>query len=156
VLCARLHWPHGVRPGPTPSGATCAVRPATALLDLCAQVRHLDGDLTLRPDLRPDRRHHSLTSYVVHPIPPGLLADIRRAHGDLRLQWGMVAVTSAIYTTARLSLPPAYRRHHTVLGHDPIDFTEFAHRERHAWTGTIAIFQQVALRTAEKRAVDCF
>ncbi len=49
----------------------------------------------------------------------------------------MVAVTTAIYTTARLGLAAGLtddvRR---VLGREPIDFTEFAHRERATWTPT--------------------
>ena len=70
---------------------------------------------------------------------PGLLRYVRHAHGSLGMPWGMVVVTSAIYTTARLGLAAGLTDDtHTVLGRDPIDFTEFAHRERHAWTHRLA------------------
>ena len=47
---------------------------------------------------------------------------------------GMVAVTSVIYTTARLGLAAGLSEDvRTVLGRDPIDFAQFAHRERAAW-----------------------
>lgn len=65
---------------------------------------------------------------------PGLLRYNYHARDQLRMPWGMVAVTAAIYTTARLgraaSLSTDVR---TVLGRDPIDFAKFAHRERQAW-----------------------
>lgn len=66
---------------------------------------------------------------------PGLLGYARHARGRLGMPWSMVAVTSAIYTTARLGLAAGLtddaRR---VLGRDPIDFATFAHRERAAWS----------------------
>jgi hypothetical protein len=46
----------------------------------------------------------------------------------------MVAVTCAIYTTARLGLAAGLSDDvRTVLGRDPIDFTTFAHRESALW-----------------------
>jgi uncharacterized protein YbjT (DUF2867 family) len=66
---------------------------------------------------------------------PGLLRYARHAQRYLDMPWGMVAVTSAIYTTARLGLADgltdAVRQ---LLGRDPVDFAAFAHRERAAWT----------------------
>ena len=46
----------------------------------------------------------------------------------------MVAVTAAIYTTARLGLAAGLTDDaRQVLGRDPIDFAAFAHRERSVW-----------------------
>ncbi|GAA2357579.1 NmrA family transcriptional regulator [Catellatospora methionotrophica] len=62
---------------------------------------------------------------------PGLLAYTRHARTRLGMPWPMVAVTSAIYTTARLGMAAGLSDDvRTVLGRDPIDFTQFAHRER--------------------------
>ncbi|MCB7135911.1 NmrA family NAD(P)-binding protein [Cellulosimicrobium marinum] len=67
----------------------------------------------------------------------GIVRYARHARRALGMPWGMVAVTSAIYTTARLGLAAGLtddvRR---VLGRDPIDLAEFAHRERSAWIPT--------------------
>ena len=47
------------------------------------------------------------------------------------MPWGMVAVTAAIYTTARLGLAAGLTDDvKTVLGREPVDFATFAHRER--------------------------
>lgn len=79
-----------------------------------------------------------LTEELGRPIRytrPGVLRYVRHAHGELGLPWAMVAVTSAIYTTARLGLAAGLTSDaETVLGRAPIDFTAFAHRERQAWT----------------------
>jgi len=79
-----------------------------------------------------------LTTELRRPIRytrPGLLRYVHHSHGSLGMPWGMVAVTSAIYTTARLGLAAGLTTDvKAVLGRDPIDFTEFAHRERLAWT----------------------
>lgn len=79
-----------------------------------------------------------LTCELDRPIRytrPGVLRYARHARQNLGLGWGMVAVTSAIYTTARMGLAAGLSDDvRTVLGRDPIDFTEFAHRERSAWT----------------------
>ncbi len=65
---------------------------------------------------------------------PGLLRYIRHARRVLEMPWTMVAVTAAIYTTARLGLAAELSDDVvTVLGRAPIDFSEFAHRERSAW-----------------------
>lgn len=66
---------------------------------------------------------------------PGLLRYARHARTELGMPWGMVAVTSAIYTTARLGLAAGLTRDVAeVLGRQPIGFAEFAIRERQAWT----------------------
>ena len=65
---------------------------------------------------------------------PGLLRYAYHARDSLRLPWGMVAVTAAIYTTARLGRAGGLSNDvQAVLGRDPIDFAEFAHREHHVW-----------------------
>lgn len=65
---------------------------------------------------------------------PGLLSYARHAHAALGMPWGMVAVTSAIYTTARLGLAAGISDDvRTVLGREPTDFAEFALRERATW-----------------------
>lgn len=78
-----------------------------------------------------------LTCELNRPIrytSPGLLRYARHARRNLAMPAGMVAVTSAIYTTARLGMAAGLtddvRR---VLGRDPIDFATFARRERAAW-----------------------
>lgn len=78
-----------------------------------------------------------LTAELGRPIRyarPGLLRYARHAHRALEMPWSMAAVTSAIYTTARLGLAAGLSDDvRTVLGREPIDFTEFAHRERACW-----------------------
>ncbi|PFG43367.1 uncharacterized protein YbjT (DUF2867 family) [Isoptericola jiangsuensis] len=65
---------------------------------------------------------------------PGALRYARHARRTLEMPWGMVAVTTAIYTTARLGLAAGLTDDvRTVLGRDPIDLAAFAHRERRAW-----------------------
>ena len=65
--------------------------------------------------------------------------NIRHAHGSLGMPWGMVVVTSAIYTTARLGRAAGLTADvKAVLGRDPIDFAVFAHRQRLAWTHRLA------------------
>jgi len=79
-----------------------------------------------------------LTTELGRPVRysrPGLLRYVRHAHRKLGMTWGMVAVTAAIYTTARLGLAAGLTDDvRTVLGRDPVDFTEFAHRERRTWS----------------------
>jgi uncharacterized protein YbjT (DUF2867 family) len=81
-----------------------------------------------------------LTSELGRPIRyrhPGLLRYVRHAHRNLTMPWEMVVVTSAIYTSARLGLADGLTDDvRAVLGRDPLDFSDFAHRERHAWTRT--------------------
>ncbi|MCL3862875.1 NmrA family NAD(P)-binding protein [Actinotalea sp. K2] len=68
---------------------------------------------------------------------PGVLRYARHASRSLAMSPGMVAVTSAIYTTARLGLAAGLSDDvRTVLGREPIDLTTFAHRERAAWIPT--------------------
>ena len=70
---------------------------------------------------------------------PSLLRYVRHAHGSLGMPWGIVVVTSAIYTTARAGLAAGLTADvQSVLGRDPIDFTVFAHRQRFAWTQRLA------------------
>ena len=84
-----------------------------------------------------DQIAQMLSTELGRPIrytKPGALAYMRHARKVLGMQWGMVVVTTAIYTTARLGkaagLTDTVR---VVLGREPIDFPEFAHREREAW-----------------------
>ncbi|KQR17246.1 NmrA family NAD(P)-binding protein [Cellulomonas sp. Leaf334] len=73
----------------------------------------------------------------IHYARPGVLRYARHAHRKLGMPWGMVAVTTAIYTTARLGLADSLSDDlRTVLGRDPIDFATFAHRERAVWQPT--------------------
>jgi len=68
---------------------------------------------------------------------PGALRYMRHARRDMRMPWGMVAVTTAIYTTARLGMAAGLSDEvREILGREPIDFAEFAHRERTAWMPT--------------------
>ncbi|QIM15948.1 NmrA family NAD(P)-binding protein [Leucobacter insecticola] len=65
---------------------------------------------------------------------PGLLRYLGHARRHLDMPWGMVFVTAAIYTTARLGMADGLTDTvHEVLGRDPVSFAEFAHRERAAW-----------------------
>lgn len=65
---------------------------------------------------------------------PGALRYARHAHRVLEMPWTMVAITTAIYTTARLGLAASLSDDvRTVLGREPIDFVKVAHRERAAW-----------------------
>jgi uncharacterized protein YbjT (DUF2867 family) len=78
-----------------------------------------------------------LTEELERPIRyprPGLLRYARHARGTPSMPWGMVAVTSMIYTTARFGLAAGLTQDvRQVLGRDPVDFVEFAHRERQVW-----------------------
>ena len=65
---------------------------------------------------------------------PGVPGYVRHARQALHMPWAMVAVTTAIYTTARLGMADGLTTDvRTVLGRDPIDFAGFAHREREIW-----------------------
>ncbi len=65
---------------------------------------------------------------------PGVLRYASHARRVLKMPWAMVAVTTAIYTTARLGLAAGLTDDvRTVLSREPIDFVEFARRERSAW-----------------------
>ena len=79
----------------------------------------------------------TLSDVLGRPIryrAPGLVRYARHAHGTLAMPWGMVAVTSAIYTMARLGRAGGLTDDvRTVTGHDPVSFEEFARRERARW-----------------------
>lgn len=81
-----------------------------------------------------------LTEELARPIrytAPGLPSYLRHARRRLGMPWGMVAVTAAIYTTARLGLAAALTDDvQAVLGREPVDFATFAGRVRSAWTPT--------------------
>lgn len=65
---------------------------------------------------------------------PGALRYARHARRALGMPWGMGAVTTAIYTTARLGMAGGLTDDvRTVLGREPVSFAAFAHRERAAW-----------------------
>lgn len=65
---------------------------------------------------------------------PGILRYAYHARRALGMPWPMVAVTAAIYTTARLGLAAGLTDDvRTVLGREPVDFAQFAHRERDCW-----------------------
>jgi len=68
---------------------------------------------------------------------PGVLTYARHAKTVLDLPVGMVLVTTAIYTAARLGQAGGLSNDViTVLGRPPISFDEFAHRERSSWTAS--------------------
>ena len=70
---------------------------------------------------------------------PGVPAYVCHARKALHMPWGMVAVTSTIYTTARLGMADGLTNDvRTVLGRDPIDFARFARRERAIWNAAAA------------------
>lgn len=110
---------------------------ATALLDPTTHAQ-VAWTVTGPRALTYDQVADILTRQLGRPIRytrPGLLAYARNAHRNLGLPWGMVAVTAAIYTAARLGLAAGLTTDvQTVLGREPIDFVEFARRERTAWT----------------------
>lgn len=65
---------------------------------------------------------------------PGAVRYAQHARTTLGMPWAMVAVTTAIYTTARLGMAAGLTTDvRTVLGREPGDFTAFAHRERATW-----------------------
>ena len=65
----------------------------------------------------------------------GIARYIWHARRTLGMPWGMVLVTAAIYTTARLGRAAKLSDEvRAVLGRDPIGFADFAHRERNVWT----------------------
>ena len=78
-----------------------------------------------------------LTAELGRPISygcPGVISYVRHARRRLNMPWAMVAVTTAIYTTARLGLAAGLTDDvRTVLGREPIDFADFAHRVREVW-----------------------
>ena len=68
-------------------------------------------------------------------VRPGILRYALHAKRSLDMPWGMVAVTTAIYTIARLGRAGGLT-HDVVLvtGRPPVAFLEFAERERASWS----------------------
>ena len=68
---------------------------------------------------------------------PGVLTYARHARAVLDMPRGMVLVTTAIYTAARLGRADGLSNDVSmVLGRPPISFEEFARRECSAWTSS--------------------
>lgn len=66
---------------------------------------------------------------------PGMLRYARHAYSTLGMPWRMVAVTTAIYTVARLGRAAGLTDDVVaVTGRRPVSFREFAERERAVWT----------------------
>lgn len=109
---------------------------AAALLDTSA---HTDRAWTVTGPraLTYEQIARILTNELGRPIRyarPGLLRYARHARRSLAMPWGMVAITAAIYSTARFGLAAGLTDDvRTVLDRDPVDFVEFAHRERQVW-----------------------
>lgn len=78
-----------------------------------------------------------LTEVLGRPIRyrrPGIPRYAWHAHHTLRMPWGMVAVTTAIYTAARLGRAAGLTDDvYTVLNRPPTAFHDFAAREKNAW-----------------------
>lgn len=78
-----------------------------------------------------------LTDILGRPIRyarPGALRYARHARSRLGLPAGMVAVTTAIYTVARLGKAGGLTEDvHTVTGRDPLSFRAWARAHRDAW-----------------------
>lgn len=65
---------------------------------------------------------------------PGIFHYLRHARRTLGIPWGMVVVTAAIYSTARLGIAGGLSGTvRELLGRDPISFADFVHRERDIW-----------------------
>jgi len=79
-----------------------------------------------------------LTAALGRPIRyrrPGVLRYVWHAHRAIGMSWGMVGVTTAIYTVARLGQAGGLTTDvQAVLGRAPVDFATFAARERDAFT----------------------
>ena len=115
---------------------------AVAAAALLEPDRHADRAWTItgREALTYDQVADILTAELARPIRylrPSLPTYARHARRHLEMPWGMVAVTAAIYTTARLGLAAGLTDDvPEILGRDPTGFAEFAHRERTVWTPT--------------------
>ncbi|MGB3187740.1 MAG: NmrA family NAD(P)-binding protein [Ornithinimicrobium sp.] len=65
---------------------------------------------------------------------PGALRYILHARRTLEMPWSMVAVTTAIYTVARLGKADGLTEDvHQVLGRDPVSFRAFAQTHANSW-----------------------
>lgn len=82
----------------------------------------------------------TLTDVLGRPISyarSGLVRYARHARRVLGMPWGMVAVTSAIYTVARLGRAGGLTDDVRLMtGRAPTSFREFAEREASAWVST--------------------
>jgi uncharacterized protein YbjT (DUF2867 family) len=81
-----------------------------------------------------------MTAVLGRPIryrQPGLLRYLVRAHRELNMPPGLVAMTSVVYTTARLGLAAGLTGEVArLLGRPPTTLTEFVRRERTAFERT--------------------
>ncbi len=81
----------------------------------------------------------TLTEVLGRPVrydSSGIVRWARHAHRDLAMAWGMVAVTTGIYTSARLGLADSLTDDvRTVTGRAPATLRDVAVREKAAWTG---------------------
>jgi len=65
---------------------------------------------------------------------PGVLRYARHARTTLGMPWGMVGVTTAIYTVARLGKASGLTDDvRTVTGRDPTEFRDWAEQHRDSW-----------------------
>ena len=130
--------------GPAGGGATgfvdvadVAALATAALLDA---ERHHERAWTPtgRQALTYTRVAEILTTTLGRPIRysrPGMLRYVRHARSTLHLPWGMVAVTTAIYTMARLGQAARLTDDvHIVTGQPPTAFKDFALSAAAAWT----------------------
>lgn len=79
----------------------------------------------------------SLTDILGRPISyaePGAIRYLRHARRTLHMPWAMVAVTTAIYTVARIGRADGLTDDvHQVTGRPPRSFAEFAAANAHLW-----------------------
>lgn len=80
---------------------------------------------------------HTLSTTLGRPLRytnPGILRYARHARHTLAMPWGMVAVTTAIYTIARLGRAGGLTNDIArVTGREPISFETFASTHAHDW-----------------------
>jgi uncharacterized protein YbjT (DUF2867 family) len=109
---------------------------AAALLDPAAH-RHRAWTPTGRQSLTYAEVATTLSEVLGRRVTyrrPGVLAYSRHARRVLQMPVGMVLVTTAIYTAARLGRAGGLTGDvSTVLGRPPVTLEEFARRERGAW-----------------------
>ena len=94
-------------------------------------------------DHRPEALNYAQVAAILSQIlgrpicysRPGVLRYMRHARSQLGMPWGMVAVTSAFYTTARLGLAADLTDQvEEVLGRPATSFATFAAREKAVWS----------------------
>jgi hypothetical protein len=116
------------------------VKKAVAAAALLESHTYSNQALTVTGDdaLTYDQIAQILSAELGRPIryaQPGAIRYALHARRRLVMPWGMVFVTLAIYTTARLGVAAGLTQSvRDVLGRDPISFAQFAHRERGLWT----------------------